>query len=130
MAGFSTPTGFAMAPIRPGEDDPHRDRPDIPAGEFVCDVVSNDWVNDEYKLIVVEAPERALTVKAGQFFQWQCPSPDGAEVWTRRPMSIYQVDRAGGRLEFLYKLAGRGTKGVGTLAAGRCRSSPPTTGSA
>ncbi len=118
MAGFSTPSGFAMAPIRPGGDDPHRDRPDIPAGEFVCDVVSNDWVNDEYKLIVVEAPERALTVKAGQFFQWQCPSPDGAEVWTRRPMSIYQVDRAGGRLEFLYKLAGRGTKGVGTLAAG------------
>ena len=118
MAGFPTPTGFATAPIRRGDEDPHKDRPDIPAGEFVCDVVSNDWVNDEYKLIVVDAPERALTVKPGQFFQWQCPSPDGAEVWMRRPMSIYQVDRAHARLEFLYKLTGRGTKGVGTLEAG------------
>ena len=59
MAGFPTPTGFATAPIRRGDEDPHKDRPDIPAGEFVCDVVSNDWVNDEYKLIVVDAPERA-----------------------------------------------------------------------
>ena len=61
MAGFPTPTGFATAPVRRGDDDPHKDRPDIPAGEFVTDVVSNDWINDEYKLIVVDAPERALT---------------------------------------------------------------------
>ncbi len=118
MAGFSTPSGFATAPIRPGEDDPHADRPDIPAGEFICDVISNDWVNDEYKLIVVDAPARALTVKAGEFFQWQCPSPDGAEVWTRRPMSIYVADRAAGRLEFLYKVTGRGTRGVALLEPG------------
>jgi len=118
MAGFSTPSGFAKVPVRPGKPDPHLERPDIPAGEFISNVVSNDWVNDEYKLIVVDAPARALTVKPGQFFQWQCPSPDGAEVWTRRPMSIYQVDRQHSRLEFLYKLAGRGTKGVGTLKPG------------
>ncbi len=118
MAGFSTPSGFATAPIRPGQHDPHRERPDIPAGEFICDVISNDWVNDEYKLIVVDAPARALTVKAGEFFQWQCPSPDGAEVWTRRPMSIYVADRESGRLEFLYKVTGRGTRGVAQLEPG------------
>ena len=118
MAGFSTPSGFAKAPIRPGEADPHLERPDIPAGEFICNVVSNDWVNDEYKLIVVDAPARALTVGAGQFFQWQCPSPDGAEVWTRRPMSIYFVDREAGRLRFLYKVTGRGTRGVATFEPG------------
>ena len=118
MAGFSTPSGFAKAPIRPGEDDPHRQRPDIPAGEFICDVISNDWVNDEYKLIVVDAPARALTVEPGQFFQWQCPSPDGAEVWTRRPMSIYVIDRQAGRLEFLYKVTGRGTQGVARFEPG------------
>ncbi len=118
MAGFSTPSGFAKAPIRPGEDDPHRERPDIPAGEFISDVISNDWINNEYKLIVVDAPARALTVEAGQFFQWECPSPDGAEMWTRRPMSIYVADRKTGRLEFLYKVTGRGTRGVALLKPG------------
>ena len=118
MAGFSTPSGFAKAPIRPGEADPHQERPDIPAGDFISNVISNDWVNDEYKLIVVDAPPRALTVAAGQFFQWQCPSLDGAEVWTRRPMSIYVADRAAGRLEFLYKVTGRGTRGVARFEPG------------
>ncbi len=118
MAGFSTPSGFAKAPIRPGEDDPHLDRSDIPAGDFISNVVSNDWVNDEYMLIVVDAPARALTVEAGQFFQWECPSPDGAEMWTRRPMSIYVADRRAGRLEFLYKVTGRGTSGVALLEPG------------
>ncbi len=54
MAGYSTPSGFAKAPIRPGQVDPHQERPDIPAGEFICDVISNDWVNDEYKMIKYE----------------------------------------------------------------------------
>ncbi len=118
MAGFSTPTGFADAPVRRGDEDPHADRPDIPAGEFITDVVSNDWVNDEYKLIVVDAPARALAVTAGQFFQWLCPSPDGSEVWMRRPMSIYAADRDSGRLQFLYKVVGRGTQGVAQLEPG------------
>jgi dihydroorotate dehydrogenase electron transfer subunit len=118
MAEFSTPSGFAKAQIRPGEADPHLDRPDIPAGDFVSKVIANDWVNDEYKLIVVDAPARALTAKPGQFFQWECPSPDGTEMWTRRPMSIYRIDRDKSQLQFLYKLAGRGTKGVATLEPG------------
>jgi len=54
MAGYSTPSGFAKAPIRPGQVDPHQERSDIPAEEFICDVISNDWVNDEYKMIKYE----------------------------------------------------------------------------
>lgn len=88
---------------------------DFPAGEFVCKVASNDWVNDEYKLLVLDAPPRALKGKAGQFFHLLCPSPDGAEVWMRRPMSIYRTDMGAGQLEFLYKVEGRGTQGMGML---------------
>jgi dihydroorotate dehydrogenase electron transfer subunit len=108
---------YASAPIRMdgrgGADDPAR-----AAGEFICPVVSNHWVNDEYKLMVLDAPPKALTAKAGQFFQLLCPSPDGAEVWMRRPMSVYVVDAAGGRLQFLYKVIGRGTQGMAQMKAG------------
>ena len=106
---------YTAAPVRLGEPDPY---PDRPAGEFVCNVVSNQWLNDEYMLMVLDAPARALTARAGQFFHLLCPSPDGAEVWMRRPMSVYRTDGAAGRVEFLYKCEGRGTQGMAMLAPG------------
>lgn len=115
MTDLTASDKYAAAPVRLGEPDPYADRP---AGEFICNVVSNDWVNDEYKLIVLDAPARALNAVAGQFFHLLCPTPDGAEVWMRRPMSIYLVDRDAGRIEFLYKCEGRGTRGMATLVPG------------
>jgi dihydroorotate dehydrogenase electron transfer subunit len=106
---------YATNPVRLGEADPY---PDRPSGEFLCNVSSNDWVNDEYNLCRLDAPARALEAKAGQFFHLLCPSPDGAEVWMRRPMSVYRVDKPGGQVEFLYKSEGRGTQGMATLEAG------------
>jgi len=115
MAGHVIEDSYSSAAIRRGGADPH---PDRPVGEFICNVVSNDWMNDEYKLIVLEAHDKALTAKAGQFFHLLCPSPDGAEVWMRRPMSVYRVDAPNGRIEFLYKCEGRGTRGIAMLEAG------------
>ena len=57
----------------------------------------------------------ALKAYAGQMFHLLCPSPDGAEVWMRRPMSVYRVDKDAGQIEFLYKAEGRGTRGMATL---------------
>jgi dihydroorotate dehydrogenase electron transfer subunit len=87
-------------------------------GEHVCPVVSNDWVNDRYKHLVLDAPEEALDVQAGQFFHLLCPSSEAGNPFLRRPMSIYQVDRTRGRLEFLYKCLGAGTHGMATLQPG------------
>ncbi len=87
-------------------------------GEFIGTVVSNDWVNKEYKHIVLRVHEQALKAYAGQMFHLLCPSPDGAEVWMRRPMSIYRVDKAAGQVEFLYKIEGRGTRGIAMLEPG------------
>ena len=115
MSDLNAADKYPAAPVRLGEPDPY---PDRPAGEFICNVVSNDYVNDEYILMVLDAPARALTAKAGQFFHLLCPTPDGAEVWMRRPMSIYRIDKDGGRLEFLYKREGRGTQGMAMLQAG------------
>ncbi len=106
---------YTNSALRAGDVDPY---PQRLVGEFLGAVVSNDWVNKEYKLIVLAVHARALEAYAGQFFHLLCPSPDGAEVWMRRPMSIYRIDKKAGHLEFLYKAEGRGTRGMAMLRAG------------
>ena len=110
------PSGkYTNSALRPGDKDIY---PERRVGEYVGSVVSNDWVNGEYKQMILKVHEHALTAYAGQMFHLLCPSPDGAEVWMRRPMSIYRVDKAAGHLEFLYKVEGRGTRGMGMLEPG------------
>jgi dihydroorotate dehydrogenase electron transfer subunit len=109
---------FASAPFIVGKSEPSPTDVHFPAEEALCPVVSHDWVNDEYKHLVVVASAKALAVKPGQFFNLLCPSPDAGELWLRRPQSVYRIDGARGRIEFLYKCAGRGTKGLTTLKKG------------
>jgi dihydroorotate dehydrogenase electron transfer subunit len=106
---------YTNAALRVGDQDRY---PQRIVGEFIGTVVSNDWVNEEYKHVVLKVHERALAAYAGQMFHLLCPSPDGAEVWMRRPMSVYRVDRPNGQIEFLYKVEGRGTRGMAMLAPG------------
>jgi dihydroorotate dehydrogenase electron transfer subunit len=106
---------YTNAALRIGDTDPY---PQRRVGEFIGTIVSNTSVNDEYRHIVVKVHPHALTAYAGQMFHLLCPSPDGAEVWMRRPMSVYRVDKVASQIEFLYKTEGRGTKGMATLAPG------------
>ena len=106
---------YSNAALRIGDVDPY---PQRKVGEFIGIVVSNKWVNDEYKHVVLKVHEQAVKAYAGQMFHLLCPSPDGAEVWMRRPMSVYRVDRAASEVEFLYKREGRGTRGMATLHPG------------
>ncbi len=89
-----------------------------PVEETVCPVVAHEWVNEEYKHLVVKASPKALAATPGQFFHLLCPSPDEGELWFRRPQSIYRVARSSGRVEFLYKVVGRGTRGLASLEPG------------
>ena len=109
---------FASAPYIVGRSAPTPAEAHIPAEESLCPVVSHDWVNAEYKHLVVDASPKALTVKPGQFFNLLCPSPDEGELWLRRPQSVYRIDQAKRRIEFLYKCVGRGTNGLATLKRG------------
>jgi dihydroorotate dehydrogenase electron transfer subunit len=106
---------YTNAALRIGDTDPY---PQRLVGEFIGIVVSNDWVNDEYKHVVLKVHEHATKAYAGQMFHLLCPSPDGAEVWMRRPMSVYRVDKAAGEVDFLYKTEGRGTRGMAVLQPG------------
>jgi len=106
---------YTNAALRIGDVDPY---PQRLVGEFIATVVANTWVNDEYKHIILKAHPHALKAYAGQMFHLLCPSPDGAEVWMRRPMSVYRVDNNAGHVEFLYKCEGRGTRGMALLQPG------------
>ena len=90
----------------------------FPIGEMIGTVVENTPVNDGYNHLVLEAPRGAATADAGQFFHLLCPPVGDSVTFLRRPMSIYRIDRAQGRLEFLYKIVGAGTKALATLKAG------------
>jgi dihydroorotate dehydrogenase electron transfer subunit len=112
---LDTTTNYTHSALRIGDADRH---PQRPVGEFIGTVVSNEWVNREYKHLILKVHARALRAYAGQMFHLLCPSPDAAEVWMRRPMSVYRVDKDAGHVEFLYKREGRGTRGMATLAPG------------
>jgi dihydroorotate dehydrogenase electron transfer subunit len=109
---------FASDPFVVGKSEPSPERVHITAEESLAPVLWHDWVNPEYKHLIVEASPKALGVRPGQFFNLLCPSPDTGELWLRRPQSVYRIDRDNGRIEFLYKCVGRGTRGLATLKVG------------
>ena len=108
----------ATAAVTAGSPETGHSPPQCPAEESICGVISHEWVNAEYKHLVVEATPKALTSQPGQFFHILCPTPDEREVWFRRPQSIYRVDDAQRRVEFLYKVVGRGTRGLASVEPG------------
>src|ERR1700730_1683141 len=83
-----------------------------------AEVLSNDSVNLEYRHLVVRCGAVAASAVPGQFFQLLCPYTEGAQPFLRRPMSLYGVNPARLEVEFLYKIAGAGTRGLATLRAG------------
>jgi dihydroorotate dehydrogenase electron transfer subunit len=109
---------FASNPFVVGESEAAASAPQITAEESLCPVVSHDWVNSEYKHLVVDASPKALSATPGRFFNLLCPSPDVGELFFRRPQSVYRIDRDRARIEFLYKCVGRGTRGLATLKKG------------
>jgi dihydroorotate dehydrogenase electron transfer subunit len=84
----------------------------------LVEVVSNLSVNREYQHLVLRCGAPATASLPGQFFQLLCPQPPGEAPYLRRPMSLYGVDEARGEVEFLYKIAGAGTRGLATLKPG------------
>jgi dihydroorotate dehydrogenase electron transfer subunit len=83
-----------------------------------AEVLSNDSVNGEYRHLVVRCSAVSAGAGPGQFFQLLCPHTEGAQPFLRRPMSLYGVNPARREVEFLYKIAGAGTRGLATLRAG------------
>jgi dihydroorotate dehydrogenase electron transfer subunit len=82
------------------------------------DVVANETVAGEYRHLIVRCGSELLAAAPGQFFQLLCPQSAAGHAFLRRPMSVYALDAGKRQLEFLYKVTGAGTRGLGTLTAG------------
>ena len=87
----------------------------IPPNDTLAVVISNEWVNDEYKRLVLQADGAACQSLPGQFFNLLCPNEGDNKPYFRRPMSTYKADPSKGQVEFLYKVTGKGTYGLETL---------------
>lgn len=86
--------------------------------EVDCRVLENAAQNGEYRLLTLEAPRAVTDCEPGQFFHLLCPSNNVDQPYLRRPMSIYGYDADAGRLQFLYKVTGEGTRALAGLAVG------------
>lgn len=86
-----------------------------PVFECIATVIENRIINQEYRHLILTAPQEALDIKPGQFFHIQCPPMEGAISYLRRPMSVYHFDKEAGQIEFLYKIHGKGTSAMSTL---------------
>jgi len=99
-------------------DSIHAMTPSFPVAEQSAVVAENAAVNAEYRHLVIANEAPVVDVVAGQFFHLLCPPAPDAAPFLRRPMSVYAADRARGRIEFLYKVTGAGTRGLATLKTG------------
>lgn len=86
--------------------------------QTVTEVRVNRGVAGEYRLLEVAAPAEVLVCAPGQFFHLLCPASERDQPFLRRPMSIYGYAADDGRLQFLYKVTGAGTRGLAQLQPG------------
>lgn len=86
--------------------------------EADCRVLENTAQSGEYRLLTLAAPHTVTGCAPGQFFHLLCPMTGADQPYLRRPMSIYGYDADAGRLQFLYKVTGEGTRALAGLVAG------------
>ncbi|HXG88319.1 MAG TPA: dihydroorotate dehydrogenase electron transfer subunit [Vicinamibacterales bacterium] len=84
-----------------------------------ADVISNVRLSDDYNVLTMAAPEIGELTQPGQFVMVKAgPLPDSI---LRRPFSVFEVIREGGRvraISILNKRAGRNTRALYALEAG------------
>lgn len=90
----------------------------FPVAANQCRVLCNDPVNAEYRFMLTETSDTALNALPGQFFHLLCPESAGDRPFLRRPMSVYRIDKENRQIGFLYKVIGKGTRGLATMRAG------------
>jgi dihydroorotate dehydrogenase electron transfer subunit len=90
----------------------------FPVAERSCPVLRNDWVNGRYKHLQLEADAPLTGARAGEFFNLLCPQHGKDRPFLRRPMSVYAARPGEGRIEFLYKVTGPGTRSLAGLRPG------------
>ena len=88
----------------------------MPAYQQKAEIVRTEKLNKEIYRFTVKAPEIAAAARPGQFIMVR--TGEGMDPLLRRPFSIHQV-AAGGLVQILFKVVGKGTQALSTMQAGR-----------
>lgn len=83
-----------------------------------CELIKKEKLIDGIYKFSVKAPEIANIAKAGQFLEIKVS--ETGEPFLRRPISIFNIDKESGIVEFVFQVKGRGTellqqKEIGTM---------------
>lgn len=73
-----------------------------------CKLVKKEMLVDGIYKFSVEAPQIAKDAKPGQFLEIQVS--ETGEPFLRRPISIFNLDRENGIVEFIFQVKGKGTE--------------------
>ena len=76
--------------------------------KLICELVKKEKIIDGIYKFSVKAPEIANTAKAGQFLEIKVS--DIGETFLRRPISIYNIEKEEGIIEFIFQIKGKGTE--------------------
>ncbi|MDD3312122.1 dihydroorotate dehydrogenase electron transfer subunit [Pseudodesulfovibrio sp.] len=76
-------------------------------GRVHCMIVSNEPLAEDVRELVFESPAMADEARPGQFVNLYCRHQGQL---LPRPISICEIDRAGGRLHLVYACRGKGTR--------------------
>ena len=79
----------------------------MPKQVFAKLIKKQEIIKDIYKFSV-KAPEIVGTAKPGNFIEIRVN--DGIDPFLRRPISIYNLDKENGILEFIFQVKGKGTE--------------------
>ena len=79
----------------------------MPKQVFAKLIKKQEIIKDIYKFSV-KAPEIVETAKPGNFIEIRVN--DGIDPFLRRPISIYNLDKENGILEFIFQVKGKGTE--------------------
>ena len=72
-----------------------------------CELLKKEMLIEGIYKFSVKAPEIANAARAGQFLEIKVS--ETGEPFLRRPISIYNIDKEAGEVEFIFQVKGRGT---------------------
>ena len=72
-----------------------------------CELLKKEMLIDGIYKFSVKSPEIANSARAGQFLEIKVS--ETGEPFLRRPISIYNIDKENGIVEFIFQVKGRGT---------------------
>lgn len=73
-----------------------------------CEILNIEKLIENIFKFKVKAPEIAEIAKAGQFLEIQVSTT--GEAFLRRPISIYNIEKNEGTIEFIFQVKGKGTE--------------------